>query len=142
MVLWEIDLSKFDILYRPAIKAQALADFVVKFIAKEDEDEEPATWMVQKDGLSNQHGGGIVVVLQSPKGDLIECAVRLHFPMINNEVEYKAVLTGLDLAKAAGALSIVIHNDSQAIIGHINRDYEAKGEQMKEYLSMVKERIS
>ena len=28
------------------------------------------------------------------------------------------------------------------MVGHINRDYEAKGERMKEYLSMVKSKMS
>lgn len=41
----------------------------------------------------------------------------------------------------AGAFLGVIHTDSQVIIRHINRDYEAKEEQMKEYLSTVKERV-
>ena len=140
MVLWAIELGKFDILYRlrTAIKAQALAEFT----AKEDEDEGQATWMVWMDGLSNQHAGGIEVILQSPEGDLIECAVHLQFATTNNEAEYVAVLTSLDLAKEAEASSVVIHSDSQVIIGHINEDYEAKGERMKEYQSMVKERIS
>lgn len=39
-------------------------------------------------------------------------------------------------------MSIVIHNDSQVIVEHVNRDYEVKKEQMKKYLSMVKERVS
>ena len=45
LVLLAIELSKFDILYRPrtTIKAQALVDFIAKFIAKEDEDKRPAT---------------------------------------------------------------------------------------------------
>lgn len=79
LALWEIELNEFDILYRPriAIKAQALADFIAEFTAKEDEDEEPAMWMVRMDDSSNQHVGGIGVVLQSPKGDLIECAICL-----------------------------------------------------------------
>ena len=57
LVLWVIKLSEFNILYRPrtAIKAQALADFVAKFTAKEDEDEEPAMWLVWTNGSSNQH---------------------------------------------------------------------------------------
>ena len=71
------------------------------------------------------------MILQSPKGDIINCAIRLQFPMTNNEVEYEAILMGLDLAKAVGALLVVLHSDSQVIIGHINGDYEAKGEQMK-----------
>ena len=71
------------------------------------------------------------MILQSPKGDIINCAIRLQFPMTNNEVEYEAILMGLDLAKAVGTLLVVLHSDSQVIIGHINGDYEAKGEQMK-----------
>ena len=49
---------------------------------------------------------------------------------------------GFNLAKVAEASSVVIHSYSQVIVGHINGDYEAKRERMKEYLSMVKERIS
>lgn len=94
------------------------------------------------DRSSNQRAGVVAVVLQSPEGDLIECAVHLQFPTTNKEVEYEAFLTGLDLAKAAGVSSMVVHNDSQVIIGHINGDYKAKGEWMKEYLSMVEERVS
>ena len=60
----------------------------------------------------------------------------------NNEVNYEAFPTGLDLVKVVGASSVVIHSNSQVIVEHINGDYEAKGEQMKEYLSMVKERVS
>ena len=73
---------------------------------------------------------------------MIECTIRLQFPTTINEVEYVAVFTSLDLAKEAGVTSVVIYSDSQVIIGYINRDYEAKGERMKEYQSMVKERIS
>ena len=94
--------------------------------------------MVWMDGSSNQNDGGVEVVIQSPKGDVIECAVHLQFPITNNKVDYKAPLTSLDLVKVAGALLVVIHNDSQVIIGHVNRDYKSKGEQKKKYLSFVK----
>ena len=94
------------------------------------------------DKSSNQRAGVVAVVLQSPEGDLIECAVHLQFPTTNKEVEYEAFLTGLDLAKAARASSVVVHSDSQVIVRYINRDYEAKGERIKEYLSMVEERVS
>ena len=55
-------------------------------------------------------------------------------PTINNEV----VQTGLDLAKVAGASLVIIHRNSQVVIGYINEDYEAKEEWMKKYLSLVK----
>lgn len=67
--------------------------------------------------------------------------IRLPFSITNNEAEYEAVLSGLDLAKAIGAVSAVIQCDSQVVVRHINGDYEAKGECMKKYLSMVKSKM-
>ena len=61
---------------------------------------------------SNRQAEGAGVVLLSPKGDTFECMVRLDFPTSNNETEYKALVTGFDLAKAVGAASIVIYYDS------------------------------
>ena len=97
--------------------------------------------MIWTDGLSNQRAGGARVLLWSPEGDTIECAVRLQFSTTNNKAKYEAVLLGLDLAKVAGAKSVVIHCNLQIVVGHINGDYESKGEQMKEYLSMVKSKM-
>lgn len=61
---------------------------------------------------------------------------------MNNEAKYEAVLLGLDLAKAVGAVSQVIHCDLQVVVGHIIGDYEIKGERMKKYLSIVKSKMS
>jgi len=94
------------------------------------------------DGLSNQRAGGAGVILQSPEGDVVECAVCCQFPTTNNDSKYEAVLVGLNLTKVVEALSIVIHYDSQVVVGHINEENEAKGEWMKRYLSMVKGKVS
>lgn len=107
-----------------------MPDFVTEFTIKEDEDEGPTSWMKWEDGMSNQHAGRVGVILQSLEGDLVKCAVCNLFLATNNEAKYEAVLIGLDLAKAVRASSIVIHNNSQVIIGHINEDFEAKREQM------------
>ena len=59
------------------IKAQTLADFIAKLTTKEDEEERLATGMIWIDGSSNQWAEGAGVLLQSLKGDTIECSVRL-----------------------------------------------------------------
>ena len=64
------------------------------------------------DESSNRQARGAGIVLLSPEGDTIECMVRLDFPTTNNEAEYEALVAGLDLAKAAGAASVVIYYDS------------------------------
>lgn len=88
------------------------------------------------DGSSNQRTKGAEVLLRSPKGETIECTIRLQFSTNKNEVKYEVALLGLDLAKSA-----VIHCNSQVVVRHINGDYEAKGEPMKEYLSIVKNKM-
>ena len=67
--------------------------------------------------------------------------IRLDFPTTNNEVEYEALVAGLDLVRAVRATSVVIYCDSQVITNQINGDYECKGEKLKQYLDQVKRRV-
>ena len=67
--------------------------------------------------------------------------VHLDFPSTNNEAEYKTLVAGLDLAKAVGAASVIVHYDSQVITNHVNGDYECKGERMKKYLEQAKRSV-
>ena len=82
------------------------------------------------------------MVIQTPKGDKIECMIRLDFPTTNNEAEYEALVAGLDLAKAVGAENVVVHCDSQVVTNRINGGYEYKNKRMKRYLEKVKNQIS
>ena len=63
------------------------------------------------------YAGGIGFVLQSPEGDKLRHKVRLQYQTTNNEVEYEALLEGLELAKSVEADSILILGDSQLVIG-------------------------
>ena len=115
MALWAIELSEFDIRYRPriAIKGQIVVDFIVEFTHDEDKGaEESPLWSIYTDGSFNRQARGAGIVLLSPEGDAIECMVRLDFLATNNDSEYEALIIGLDLAKAAGATRVVIYCDS------------------------------
>ena len=68
--------------------------------------------------------------------------VRLDFPTTNNVAEYETLVAALDLAKVAGATSVVIYCDSQVVTNQVNGDYECKGERMKRYLDQVKRRVN
>ena len=144
MKLWVIELSKFDIQYHPrtSIKGKVVADFIAEFINMEDQGvEEYPQWSIHTDRQSNKQAGGASIVLRSLEGDEIKCVVHLDFPMANNEVKYETLVAGLDLVKAAGTTSVVIHCDSQVVTNQVNGDYECKGERMKKYLEQVKKRV-
>ena len=57
------------------------------------------------DDSSTQYVGGVGIILQSPKGDRLEYAIRLQFQTTNNEPKYEALLKGLELAKSLGVKS-------------------------------------
>ena len=98
---------------------------------------EDKKWIIHVDGSSTQHTGEIGVVLQSPEGDRLMYKVHLQYRTTNNEVEYEALLKGLELAKSIKAESILILGDSQLVMGQVNGTCEAKEERMKKYLEKV-----
>ena len=67
--------------------------------------------------------------------------VHFDFPTTNNEAEYETLVARLDLAKAAGATSVIMYCDSQVVTNQVNGDFECKGEKMKKYLEQVKRRV-
>uniref|UniRef100_A0A2N9GAW6 Uncharacterized protein n=1 Tax=Fagus sylvatica TaxID=28930 RepID=A0A2N9GAW6_FAGSY len=148
LIQWSIELSEFDINYRPrtAIKVQALVDFIAEFTLKDDEPtkdvEQTSKWTVNVDGLSTKNAGGIGIVLKSPEGDIIKQAVRLQYSTTNNEAEYEALLTELKMAKILGVAELDVLSDSQLVVGQVNGDYEAKEGHMQQYLNLVRHQIS
>jgi len=57
MTLWAIELSEFNVKYRPrtAIKGQVVVDFIVEFINVESQGaEEYPQWSIHTDGSFNR----------------------------------------------------------------------------------------
>ncbi|KAL0294165.1 UNVERIFIED_CONTAM: hypothetical protein Sradi_6900600 [Sesamum radiatum] len=132
MVKWVVELSEYGIEYhpRPAIKAQALVDFVVEMTAEEGEHKEQ-WWKLFVDGSSTLQGSGAGVTLETPQGDKIQYALRFSFDASNNEAEYEALLAGGRLAQAAGAKYLRAYSDSQLVVNQVNGDYETKVQNRK-----------
>ena len=56
-------------------------------------------WELYVHGSSNEGGSGAGLILVSPEGYRVHCALRFGFKTSNNEVEYEALIAGLKLAK-------------------------------------------
>ncbi|GFS28943.1 hypothetical protein Acr_00g0004750 [Actinidia rufa] len=138
LLKWSIELSEFHIEYKPrkAIKAQALADFIVESthedtpqpettppeagIPKEPTSEKYlAHWILFVDGSSNQHDCGAGLVIQAPSSEQMEYAIRMGFKATNNEAEYEALLAGLRVATELGAQSLEVVSDSQLVVNQV-----------------------
>ena len=75
--------------------------------------------------------------MQSLEGDKLKHKVCLQYQTTNNELEYEAILKGLELAKSVEANSILVLGDSRLVIGQVNGTCEAKEDRMKRYLKKV-----
>nr|XP_025679195.1 uncharacterized protein LOC112779163 [Arachis hypogaea] len=140
MMTWAIELSQYDLQYEPqhAIKAQAMADFLVEVTG--DPPEETGTrWRLHVDGASNQTSGGAGVILESPTGVIYEQSTKFEFPVSNNQAEYEALLGGLTLAREVGATRLEVCSDSQVVTSQVNGSYQAKDPLLQKYLEKVRE---
>ena len=143
---WAIELSEFDIRYKPktAIKGQVLADFVMEFAPIEPaettqaEDDLPI-WKLSVDGASNAQGSRAGLILTSPEGIDIKYALRFGFHASNNEAEYEAVIVGLNLAHSLEVDQLEVYSDSQLVVRQIEDTYEAKSETMVLYIQKVRD---
>ena len=77
------------------------------------------------DRASSQTGAGIGFQLKAPTGERVEQTIRLDFLASNNETEYEASLTGIDLAQSVSSEKLLIHNDSQLVVREVNGEYES-----------------
>ncbi|RVW60648.1 hypothetical protein CK203_048847 [Vitis vinifera] len=143
MLQWAIELSEYGIEFQPrlSMKGQVMADFVLEFSRRLIQRKEPngeEWWTLQVDGASRPSGSGVGLLLQSPTGEHLEQAIRLRFPTSNNEAEYEAILSGLDLALALSVSRLRVYSDSQLVVRHVQKEYEVKDERMARYLTKVR----
>ena len=84
---------------------------------------------------------GVGLQLKATTREMIEQTIRLDFPTSNNEIEYEAILPGVNLAKSVSSEKLIIRSDSQLVVGQANREYETRDKRMVRYASMVKQRL-
>ncbi|XP_075633465.1 uncharacterized protein LOC142605924 [Castanea sativa] len=138
-------LGAFDIKYLPriVIKGQVLVDLVAEFteypegaIAEKGELMgvlvititvlgQPM-WKLYVDGVANQKGLGVGIILICPKKITIEKSLRLGFSATNNEAEYEALSIGVAVVKELGGKAVEIVSDSRLVIIQINGELEAR----------------
>ncbi|GJX68463.1 reverse transcriptase domain-containing protein [Tanacetum coccineum] len=130
-----------------AIKGQVLADFINEIpvatkhleicsLTNEESSEELTLYM---DGASSLKGVGAGLVLIDPSGTEYTYAIRLTFSSTNNEVEYEALLAGLQIARKMKVQALKVKVDSKLVACQMNGEFVESIEGMEKYLAKAKE---
>jgi ribonuclease HI len=70
-------------------------------------------------------------VVSTPSGEVLEEAHELLGVATNNVAEYRALLLGLERARAHGATEVEIVNDSELVARQVNGVYKVKHPDMR-----------
>ena len=140
---------------RTFVKGQVLVDLMAEFAKHALEEisttknmdgklidtislQEPPVWKVYVDGVANQRGSGVGLVLVSPEKLTIEKSLRLGFSATNNEAEYEALLEGMSIVQKMGGTTIKVFSDSRLVVGQVGGELEVRDERMQGYLTQVR----
>ena len=137
---------------RTSVKGQVLVDLVAEFAepllekvaAMQNTDEklvgtislqELLLWKVYVDGVANQRGSEVGLVLDSPKQITIEKSLRLGFSATNNKIEYETLLEGMSMVQRMRGKTVKMFSDLRLVVGQVKGELEARDEKMQGYLS-------
>ncbi|GKV11255.1 hypothetical protein SLEP1_g22521 [Rubroshorea leprosula] len=142
LIKWAVELGEFEITFqqRSAIRAQALADFIVECTpCPSTSTPEPNDWTLYVDRASSSKGSGAGALLIGPEGYRSEHALKFNFDATNNMAEYEALLLGLQLALELKISAIQVYSDSQLVVNQINSICEVVDPVMVKYVALVAE---
>jgi hypothetical protein len=93
---WILALSEFELKFESAkaVKGQIIADFITEHRDPSIDLLEITPWALFV-GSSCGKGGGVGILLISPKGEMFEFAIPIQPTVTNNQAEYEALLRRL-----------------------------------------------
>jgi ribonuclease HI len=88
----------------------------------------PDRIVVNVDGGARGNPGpaAIAAVVASPDGEVIESRGEVIGRATNNVAEYRALLLGIELARALGAAEVQLIGDSELIVKQVKGEYRVK----------------
>ncbi|XP_071727740.1 uncharacterized protein [Rutidosis leptorrhynchoides] len=149
---WAIELGSYEITYLPriSVKGQVLADYLAEMrgeleVIHEQTELQPTRgeiWDLFTDGVSCAEGAGVGLILTSPIGEEHKYALCFNFNVRNNEAEYEALLTGLNIAHKLKVTKLRAYVDSQLVSNQFNGSFDVHELSMQKYLKLLKETVA
>jgi hypothetical protein len=141
---WAYALIEYDFAYEPLkyMKGQVVVDFIVEHridnTHKLDISYLTVTpWTLYFDGSVCNEGQEIGIMLVSPSNTSFDFSSRLKTYCTSNQVEYEALLFGLELLNCMGVKHVNAFGDSQLVVQQILEEYQCLDGTLNSYLENV-----
>ncbi len=99
--------------------------------------------VVNVDGGSRGNPGpaAIAAVVTTPEGDVLETGSETIGPATNNVAEYRALLLGIERARALGASEVELVGDSELIVRQVRGEYRVKDAGLRKLHAQVRKAL-
>ncbi len=99
--------------------------------------------MVNVDGGARGNPGpaAIAAVVATPEGEILEEHSETIGQATNNVAEYRALLLGIERARALGAREVELVGDSELIVRQVRGEYRVKDAALRELHARVDEAL-
>jgi ribonuclease HI len=134
-------LSEFELRFESAkaIKGQIIADFITEHRDSSINLLEITPWALFFDGSSCGKGGGVGILLISPRGEMFEFAFPIQPLSQITKLSMKRCSERLQYLKEAKAILVEIFGDSELVIKQLNGQYECRNDILRNYYEECKE---
>jgi ribonuclease HI len=107
------------------------------------ETEAPVKLVVNVDGGARGNPGpaAIAAVVRDADGGVLEERYEAIGRATNNVAEYRALLLGIERARAFGATELELVGDSELIVKQVKGEYKVKDATMRELHAQVKQAL-
>jgi ribonuclease HI len=135
-----------DYEYLTSIKGQVVADFIVEYRIDDTPELDMSyltitPWTLYFDGSVCNEGQGISIVLVLLRNATFDFSSRLKAHCTNNQVEYEALLFGLELLNYMRVTHVKVFDDSQLVVRQILGKYQCLDGMINDYLERCWDKV-